>query len=118
MSSEFGIGGLKVGLRRFAVLLPQLVGAIAAGTIIAQSASLQGGIVAFLGYLIAGFYSLRAAHWRWLLPLAGLVSAAIMPVIGTVFTVTARSSPATPWVVASPSRRRSRPTTGFPTPRR
>jgi exopolysaccharide biosynthesis polyprenyl glycosylphosphotransferase len=87
MSSEFGIGGLKVGLRRLAVLLPQLVGAIAAAAILAQNSTVESGIIALVAYVIAGFYSLRAAHWRWLLPLAGLVSAAAMPVLGTVFTV-------------------------------
>ncbi|CAN5492496.1 hypothetical protein BH10ACT11_BH10ACT11_00340 [soil metagenome] len=87
MSSEFGIGGLKVGSRRLAVLLPQLVGAIAAAAILAQHASLESGVIALVAYLFAGYYSLRASHWRWLLPLAGLVSAAAMPFLGTVFTV-------------------------------
>ena len=87
MSSEFGIGGLKVGLRRLAVLLPQLVGAIAAAAILAQNASLESAVIALVAYVIAGFYSLRAAHWRWLLPLAGLVSAAMMPFLGTIFVV-------------------------------
>lgn len=91
MSSEFGIGGVQAGLRRMAALLPQLCGALAAGLIAGavHSGDDSTGAVVLAAYLLAGWWSARAARWRWLLPMAGLLSRAILAILGTLFAIVA-----------------------------
>lgn len=89
MSNEFGIGGVQAGLRRMAALLPQLCGALGAGLIAgaADSGDNSTGAVVLGAYLLAGWWSARAARWRWLLPMAGLLSLAMLGLLGTIFSV-------------------------------
>ncbi len=89
MGSYFGIGGVRAGLRRMAAYLPQLSGALAAGLFAGAFEPVDGsaGAVVLSGYLIAGWYSARADRWRWLLPMAGLLSRATFPILGTAATL-------------------------------
>ncbi len=91
MSNEFGIGGVQAGLRRMAALLPQFCGAFAAGLVAGaiETGDNSTGAVVMGAYLIAGWYSARAARWRWLLPMAGLLAYGIMAFLGTAFSVIA-----------------------------
>lgn len=91
MSNAFGIGGVQAGLRRMAAFLPQLCGAFAAGVVAGavEAGDNSTGAVVLGAYLIAGWYSARAARWRWLLPMAGLLAYGIMAALGTVFSVIA-----------------------------
>ena len=91
MGNEFGIGGVQAGLRRMAALLPQLCGAFAAGVAAGaiEVSDNSTGAVVLGSYLVAGWYSARAARWRWLLPMAGVLSIAILALLGTVFSVIA-----------------------------
>ena len=91
MSNEFGIGGVQAGLRRMAALLPQLCGAFAAGLVAGaiETGDNSTGAVVLGAYLVAGWYSARAARWRWLLPMAGLLAYGTMAVLGTALSVIA-----------------------------
>jgi exopolysaccharide biosynthesis polyprenyl glycosylphosphotransferase len=91
MSNEFGIGGVQAGLRRMAALLPQLCGAFAAGLVAGaiETGDNSTGAIVLGAYLVAGWYSARAARWRWLLPMAGVLSYGIMAVLGTALSVIA-----------------------------
>src|SRR5690349_10542597 len=91
MSNEFGIGGVQAGLRRMAALLPQLCGAFAAGLVAGaiETSDNSTGAVVLGAYLVAGWWSARAARWRWLLPMAGLLAYGILAVLGTAFSVAA-----------------------------
>ncbi len=91
MSNEFGIGGVQAGLRRMAAFLPQLCGAFAAGLVAGaiEIGDNSTGAIVLGAYLVAGWYSARAARWRWLLPMAGLLAYGIMAVLGTGFSVVA-----------------------------
>jgi lipopolysaccharide/colanic/teichoic acid biosynthesis glycosyltransferase len=64
--------------------VPQLAGALVAALVAWGHLSLTAGLAVGGGYLLAGFMSARAARWRWLLPLAGTLSAAVFPLIGTI----------------------------------
>lgn len=74
-----------------AALLPQLCGAFAAGLVAGATevGDNSTGAVVLGSYLVAGWYSARAARWRWLLPMAGVLSRAILAVLGTLFSVLA-----------------------------
>lgn len=89
MSNAFGIGGVQAGLRRMAAFLPQLCGAFSAGLVAGaiETGDHSTGAVVLGAYLIAGFYSVRAARWRWLLPMAGLLAYGIMALLGTALSV-------------------------------
>ena len=89
MSSEFGIGGVQAGLRRMAALLPQLCAALLAGLVAGavQANDDSVGAIVLGSYLVAGWYSARAARWRWLLPMAGLLAYGIMAALGTIFSL-------------------------------
>ncbi len=91
MSNEFGIGGVQAGLRRMAALLPQFCGAFAAGLVAGaiETGDNSTGAIVLGAYLVAGWYSARAARWRWLLPMAGLLAYGVMAVLGTVFSIIA-----------------------------
>jgi len=91
MSNAFGIGGVQAGLRRMAAFLPQLCGAFAAGVVAGaiETADNSTGAVVLGAYLVAGWYSARAARWRWLLPMAGLLAYGIMAILGTIGSVIA-----------------------------
>ena len=91
MSNEFGIGGVQAGLRRMAALLPQFCGAFAAGLVAGaiETGDDSTGAIVLGAYLVAGWYSARAARWRWLLPMAGLLAYGVMAVLGTVFSIIA-----------------------------
>ncbi len=64
--------------------VPQLAGALVAGLVAWGHLSATAGLAVGGAYLLAGYMSARAARWRWLLPLAGTLSAAVFPLIGTV----------------------------------
>jgi exopolysaccharide biosynthesis polyprenyl glycosylphosphotransferase len=89
MSNAFGIGGVQAGLRRMAAFLPQLCGAFAAGVVAGaiEVGDNSTGAVVLGSYLVAGWYSARAARWRWLLPMAGLLAYGIMGALGTSLSV-------------------------------
>jgi exopolysaccharide biosynthesis polyprenyl glycosylphosphotransferase len=89
MSNEFGIGGVQAGLRRMAAFLPQLCGALAAGLVAGavEVSDNSTGAVVLGSYLVAGWYSARAARWRWLLPMAGLLAYGTLAFLGTAFSV-------------------------------
>ena len=89
MSNAFGIGGVQAGLRRMAAFLPQLCGAFAAGLVAGaiETGDNSTGAVVLGAYLIAGWYSARAARWRWLLPMAGLLAYVILAALGTALSV-------------------------------
>jgi exopolysaccharide biosynthesis polyprenyl glycosylphosphotransferase len=89
MSNEFGIGGVQAGLRRMAAFLPQLCGALAAGLVAGavEVSDNSTGAVVLGSYLVAGWYSARAARWRWLLRMAGLLAYGTLAFLGTVFSV-------------------------------
>ena len=91
MSNAFGIGGVQAGLRRMAALLPQLCGAFSAGLVAGaiETGDNSTGAVVLGAYLVAGWYSARAARWRWLLPMAGLLSYGIMALLGSALSVAA-----------------------------
>ena len=91
MSNEFGIGGVQAGLRRMAALLPQLCGAFAAGLVAGaiETGDNSTGAIVLGAYLLAGWYSARAARWRWLLPMAGILSYGILAALGTAFSIVA-----------------------------
>ena len=91
MSNEFGIGGVQAGLRRMAALLPQFCGAFAAGLVAGaiETGDNSTGAIVLGAYLVAGWYSARAARWRWLLPMAGILAYGVMAVLGTVFSIIA-----------------------------
>jgi exopolysaccharide biosynthesis polyprenyl glycosylphosphotransferase len=74
-----------------AALLPQLCGAFAAGVVAGaiETGDNSTGAVVLAAYLVAGWYSARAARWRWLLPMAGTLAYGIMAVLGTAFSVVA-----------------------------
>ena len=108
MSNEFGIGGVQAGLRRMAALLPQLCGAFAAGLVAGaiEAGDNSTGAIVMGSYLIAGWYSARAARWRWLLPMAGILAYGIMAALGTAISVIALivigdGAPALPLVFAA-----------------
>ena len=71
--------------------LPQLCGAFAAGLVAGaiETGDNSTGAIVLGAYLIAGWYSARAARWRWLLPMAGLLAYGIMAVLGTTLSVVA-----------------------------
>ena len=91
MSNAFGIGGVQAGLRRMAALLPQLCGAFSAGLVAGaiETGDNSTGAVVLGAYLVAGWYSARAARWRWLLPMAGALSYGIMAFLGSALSVVA-----------------------------
>lgn len=91
MSNEFGIGGVQAGLRRMAALLPQLCAAFAAGLVAGaiEVGDDSIGAVVLSAYLVAGWYSARAARWRWLLPMAGVLAYGVMAILGTAISVAA-----------------------------
>lgn len=93
MSNEFGIGGVQAGLRRMAALLPQLCAAFAGGLVAGaiEAGDNSTGAIVLGSYLIAGWYSARAARWRWLLPMAGVLAYGTMAALGTVISVVALS---------------------------
>ena len=87
MAEELGIGGLPVGLRRSLARAPVVLGALAAAALVWRTGTLEAAGLALAAYLVAGWLSVRAGRWRWLLPLAGLLSSAVFPTSGTVFTI-------------------------------
>ena len=87
MADELGIGGLPVGLRRFLARVPVVLGALVPGAIVWSAGSALAGILTLAAYLVAGWLSLRAGRWRWLLPFAGLLSSAVFPSSGTVVAI-------------------------------
>lgn len=91
MSNEFGIGGVRAGLRRMAAYLPQLCGALAAGLVAGafETSDNSTGAIVLGAYVIAGWYSARAARWRWLLPMAGYLAHAILAGMGTIISIAA-----------------------------
>jgi len=91
MSNEFGIGGVQAGLRRMAAFLPQLCSAFSAGLVAGaiETGDHSTGAVVLGAYLVAGWYSARAARWRWLLPMAGLLAYGIMAFLGTALSIVA-----------------------------
>ncbi|MDQ3730176.1 MAG: exopolysaccharide biosynthesis polyprenyl glycosylphosphotransferase, partial [Actinomycetota bacterium] len=91
MSNEFGIGGVQAGLRRMAAFLPQLCAAFAAGLVAGaiEVGDDSTGAIVLGAYLVAGWYSARAARWRWLLPMAGLLAYGIMGALGTAISLVA-----------------------------
>ena len=110
MSNEFGIGGVQAGLRRMAALLPQLCGAFAAGLVAGaiEIGDNSTGAIVLGAYLVAGWYSARAARWRWLLPMAGLLAYGIMAVLGTAFSIVALLVIGRGALVPAPCLRRAR----------
>jgi exopolysaccharide biosynthesis polyprenyl glycosylphosphotransferase len=74
-----------------AALLPQLCAAFSAGLVAGaiEVGDHSTGAVVLGSYLVAGWYSARAARWRWLLPMAGLLSYGIMAILGSALTVAA-----------------------------
>ena len=74
-----------------AALLPQFCGAFAAGLVAGavETGDNSTGAIVLGAYLVAGWYSARAARWRWLLPMAGLLSYVIMAVLGTILSIAA-----------------------------
>jgi exopolysaccharide biosynthesis polyprenyl glycosylphosphotransferase len=87
MAEGLGIGGLPVGLRRSLARAPVVLGALAAAALVWRTGTLEAAGLALVAYLVAGWLSVRAGRWRWLLPLAGLLSSAVFPTSGTVFTI-------------------------------
>jgi exopolysaccharide biosynthesis polyprenyl glycosylphosphotransferase len=74
-----------------AALLPQLCAAFAAGLVAGaiEVGDNSTGAVVLGAYLVAGWYSARAARWRWLLPMAGLLAYGVMAILGTALSVVA-----------------------------
>jgi len=76
-------------LRRLVAFVPQIAGALVAALVAWGHLSPTAGFAVGGGYLLAGYVSARAARWRWLLPLAGTLSALAFPLIGTVASAAA-----------------------------
>jgi exopolysaccharide biosynthesis polyprenyl glycosylphosphotransferase len=72
-----------------AALLPQFCGAFSAGLVAGaiETGDNSTGAVVLGAYLVAGWYSARAARWRWLLPMAGLLAYGIMAFLGTALSI-------------------------------
>ncbi len=84
--NEFGIGGPSIGVRRTAGFYPALAAAVAAGALLSVAESPGAGSIVFVSYLVAGAVGLRAARWRWLLPMAGVLSALVVPLVGILIS--------------------------------
>ncbi len=66
---------------------PALLGALVAAVLIWSAGTLEAGALALAAYLVAGWLAIRAGRWRWLLPLAGLLSSAVFPLSATALTI-------------------------------
>jgi exopolysaccharide biosynthesis polyprenyl glycosylphosphotransferase len=84
---EFGLGGFPALIRRLIAGVPQMAGALVAALVVGSGISVQAGLIVGVSYLMAGYLSVRAARWRWLLPLAGTLATGSFPVIGSAFSV-------------------------------
>ena len=89
MALELGLGGFSAFLRRLIAGVPQLAGALVAGLVVGADVSVRAGLAVLAAYLVAGYWSARAARWRWLLPLAGALSNVAFPLIGTAGAIAA-----------------------------
>lgn len=87
MALEFGLGGMPAFVRQVLTAFPLMAGALVAGLVVGADVSITAGLVVFGSFALAGYLSFRAARWRWLLPLAGGLSNAVFPVIGTTLSV-------------------------------